>query len=344
MAAMVPVEVEQWHTSIRALLTEVTRRASEGVRGYCDRNSYAYISRVKKVESLAEKLETGRVAALSEIDDLFACCIIIPSLASEAPVIRDLEAMFHAVALKRRESTFKNPDVFRFEATRFIGRLRTSDIDDPRFGQLSFEVQIRTAFEHAWSVATHGEAYKGDRVDWKLERLAAQMKALVEQLDVLAVAYEQSAGSIIEHPCERTACESYALEKLTELCVTLPIPEECTPDGWGLFAKNIVGLADAAAWSRWFPLQTRVEKIVLAAIEEAQGLGTERYPRSLSLFQFVLGAAVERGVIPTRFRRDDYCLPISAALEMIFPRTQQIAIRCNLENAAIPEAEEPPGP
>lgn len=262
---MVPVEVEQWLSSVRSTLTEVSRRAKEAVRGYCETNGHAFIWRSKDAESLAEKLETGRIPVLCEIDDLFGCSVIISNLTLEEKVIADLEFMFAPVSVKRRESTFKSPEAFRFEATRFIGRLRITDIDDPRLGQLSFEIQIRTAFEHAWSVATHGEAYKANKVDWKLERLAAQMKALVEQLDMLAVDYENAAGSIVQHPFDRTDCESLALEKLASLV----IPEECKPAKWGLLAKNVVTLADTADWGERLPLITRVERLLEVARAEA---------------------------------------------------------------------------
>ncbi|HMO85223.1 MAG TPA: RelA/SpoT domain-containing protein [Lacipirellulaceae bacterium] len=328
---MVPIEVEQWLSSLRAPLADVIRRVTEGVRGLCERNGYAYVGRSKSAVSVAEKLETGRVASLRDIDDLFACSVIVPSLSHEDSVLKALEAMFAPVTIKRRNATFKNPDVFRFEATRFIGRIRVSEIEDHRLGQVSFEVQIRTAFEHAWSVATHGEAYKGDRVDWKLERLAAQMKALVEQLDMLAVDYAESADSIHEHPCDRTQCEVKALDGIRSLCTSFPVPEECTPAKWGLFAKNVIALAEAADWGNRLALEDRVGKIIAAARAEAENQKAAGYPRSLTLFQFVLGAGVQRGVIRTQFRRENYHPPISSALELIFPKTKQISQRCELE-------------
>lgn len=335
---MVPIEVEQWLSGLNVALAEVVRRATDGVRGYCERNGFAYLGRRKTANSISEKLETGRVIGLDEIDDLFACCIIIPSLADEDKVVQALDGMFNQVTIRHRAATFKNPDVFRFEATRYIGRLKVTEIDDPRLGNISFEIQIRTAFEHAWSVATHNEAYKGSRVDWKLERLAAQMKALVEQLDMLAVVYTESADALVEHPCDRTECEALALEQMKELCSSLPIPEECAPEKWGLFAKNVVGLAEAADWGAWLPLKERVDRILQASVAEAAAQKAVGYPSSLTLFQFVLGAAVQRNVIKTRFRREGYCPPISSSLETFFPKTKQIASRCNLSGGSTPQA------
>lgn len=126
------------------------------ISNYCDENEFASIHRFKKVESLAEKLESGRFEKWSDIEDTFGSAIIIPDLNYEKDVIEFLESTFLKVNIKKRGSTLKAPDVFRFDSTRFIGRLRPKDgILNPDIYNLSFEIQIRTAFEHAWAVTTH---------------------------------------------------------------------------------------------------------------------------------------------------------------------------------------------
>jgi hypothetical protein len=99
-------------------------------------------------------------------------------------VIDFLGRAFNQVVVRGRNDTRKPPDVFRFEATRFIGMLHRPAGTDPKepLFNLAFEVQVRSAFEHAWSVTTHELVYKSQSVDWKRMRLAAQLKAAVEQL------------------------------------------------------------------------------------------------------------------------------------------------------------------
>ena len=46
----------------------------------------------------------------------------------------------------------------------------------------------------------HGLAYKTDEVDWKRKRIAAQIKAMVEQLDQLIVSFEAAASPVVESP------------------------------------------------------------------------------------------------------------------------------------------------
>jgi ppGpp synthetase/RelA/SpoT-type nucleotidyltranferase len=69
--------------------------------------------------------------------------------------------------------------------------------------QLLFEVQIKSAFDHAWSTATHDLTYKAQQIDWRRLRLAAQIKAIVEQLDVAILGFEKMAPLIAENPDRR---------------------------------------------------------------------------------------------------------------------------------------------
>ena len=62
--------------------------------------------------------------------------------------------------------------------------------------QIQFEIQVKSAFEHAWSVSTHDLVYKNSEINWRKLRLAAQIKATVEQLDMLILAFEQTSEFI----------------------------------------------------------------------------------------------------------------------------------------------------
>lgn len=42
---------------------------------FCDNKGYALTSRIKAIESLAEKIETGRFKKWLELDDLFSCTV-----------------------------------------------------------------------------------------------------------------------------------------------------------------------------------------------------------------------------------------------------------------------------
>ena len=89
------------------------------------------------------------------------------------------------------------------DASRFYGRLRPSAAErDPRIDGIQFEIQVQTAFEHAWVAVTHDGVYKGGVVDWRRQRLAASLKAAVEQIDLMVVGFENVVGEIALHDWE----------------------------------------------------------------------------------------------------------------------------------------------
>ncbi len=62
----------QYHQH-RPLIDEVANRVKSALLNFCENKGYALTSRIKTIESLAEKIETGRFQKWSELDDLFAC-------------------------------------------------------------------------------------------------------------------------------------------------------------------------------------------------------------------------------------------------------------------------------
>lgn len=328
---MIPIEVEEWHGGISRHLEFVKDRVGSAVRNFCDKKGYAYSGRLKQSRSLCEKLETGRVSQLNEIDDLFGCSIIISSLSDEPSVLETLENMFSRVDIKHRANTDKAPDVFRFEATRFIGRLKSSDPDEGNVSKILFEIQVRTAFEHAWSVSTHQPAYKANTISWRLERLAAQMKALVEQLDSLAVSYSISAETLVGHPHHRTEAEAQVLEAFKGFYESSLIPEESIPEKWGLFAKNVVSLVEAADWGKWVSINDKAAATISEVGKSLENNGGPRFPLSITLFQYVLGSLMQSGVVKTTFRKPNYFPLITSALEQFFPKTRDVEQKCELK-------------
>lgn len=68
-------------------------------------------------------------------------------------------------------------------------RLFVSIREDPRyppspFQGVVFEVQVKTFLQHAWSVATHDLVYKSNEVSWSKERIAFQVKAMLEHVEM----------------------------------------------------------------------------------------------------------------------------------------------------------------
>ena len=70
------------------LLNKIVR---EIIFKYCSTNGYAFTDRIKAIDSLSEKIETGRFLKLSDIDDFYALSIIIPNLNKETEVLNFLK-------------------------------------------------------------------------------------------------------------------------------------------------------------------------------------------------------------------------------------------------------------
>ncbi len=112
---------------------------------------------------------------------------------------------------------------------------------------LTFEIQVRTAFEHAWMATTHALAYKPDRVDWRDLRLAARLKAAVEQLDDLVAGFQETAGRISEQKWPEIAAQRSVAEFFLEKVKNGLIPPEMAPASWFRFSGNLVTIVRKTA-------------------------------------------------------------------------------------------------
>ena len=175
-------------------LKEINERLSNEVRswleGQVQDNGWFFVHRIKKLESYALKAETGRVSNPARMEDFFACTIIV-STASEISEAESLLLTRYTVTERRPSEdqiTNKRSSNFLFDDLRLYLMLgpsatgRNTDLES-----LVFEVQVKTILQHAWSIATHDLIYKTDSVSWSKERIAFQVKAMLEHTE-LAIA------------------------------------------------------------------------------------------------------------------------------------------------------------
>lgn len=276
-------------------LERLERLVRETFERFCRTSHYAFVSRVKDELSVLDKIESGRYEKFLELDDLVACAVIIPTVLDETSVVDFCSQHFEIVARRGRGISNKAPEVFRFDLPRLVCRLRPLGLADPRVDivyRISFEVQVRTAFEHAWQVSMHSLAYKSEQFSWKRERLSAQLKAAVETLDSLILAFERLHAEVPESP-------DWHVEAITAVCDWLAsrlkagrLPAELGPPSLSRFARNVVGvLGDRASVAD-------VQRALAALDEWLEATGPTRIPRSLSLHQIVLGVLMTRSIVP----------------------------------------------
>ncbi len=314
-----PSQTRTKYVSVEQHLDFARGRVRETLQNFCEPRGYAFVSRVKTLSSLSEKIESGRFKRWSDIDDLIGCAIVVPTLAEEESAIEFLKQAFVTVNIKLRGSSKKAPEVFRFDTTRFIGRLSRPEhisAEDPLY-QVQFEIQVRSAFEHAWSVTTHALTYKGQHVDWNRIRLAAQLKAAVEQLDLLILAFEETSSRLPMSSWPETQAKTNLTTYFKEKFESGLLPAELRPQDWTRFSDNIYDMVRSSPWGQnRHPLH--IYNQVSSSMDTAIGsLGRERIPLSISLVQFVFASLTAAGILVEPMK--GYYPVITSELETLYP-------------------------
>lgn len=313
-----PEAIRDAFARVEPIISNVERYVRDTLEPYCRRLGYIFIDRRKTVDSLAEKLEGGRVGAWSDLDDLYACRVVVPVSEHEDGVLRKLDASFERVRLRSRSDARKAPDVFRFDGARWYGRLRgeTADRRQPGVGEQVFEVQIVTAFEYAWIAVTHDLVYKADNAEWRRQRLAAQLKAAVEQIEVLIAAFDPASSAIPESPWPETTAKTMIIDRFSLLVADRLVPETLRPQSWRRFADNVYALVRAYE-SNPHRLETAVSELLDIIEADLRGAAPRELPISGTLFQYVVsvvgrpetpGSLDAFTVVPSRELRDLYGL------------------------------------
>lgn len=277
----------------------VQNSLDQTLMNYAKKHLFAYTSRIKKLDSISEKIETGRYSSWVDIDDFVGCILIVPNLSYEEDVIQFLKSAFIEVDLRKKGSTFKNFDTFRFDSTRFIGKLKPpqSEVNKDIY-DVNFEIQIRSAFEHAWSVTTHDLAYKSKNIDWKVLRLAAQLKASVEQLDMIALSAKEVNKNITSYKWPDIDIKIKILDFIRDSFEKGKIPQEISPKDHSRVVDNIFALIKNKL-STWEARKLNKElKAIFDQIEkELDLLNTKGFPMTLSLYQVFFGILLKQRLI-----------------------------------------------
>lgn len=313
---IVPARLRTLFDEAAPFVKHVQKKVRETLVGYAEQEGFAFVGRPKSLESLAEKIESGRFPGWAEIDDLYAATLIIPSLKQEAEALRFLAEAFIEVQVRRRGSTKKPPETFRFDSTRFIGRLR-DESEDGGASRFLFEIQIKSAFEHAWAAATHSFAYKAGDAQWARMRVAAQLHAMVEQADTIVLGLDECVSNITPSTWPELERQGRIIGHFKEEIANGRIREEHAPSSWLRFGQNV----SALFWSL-----PKVKKMGLdKALGQLSGCLDEIPPLSITLFQWTLGALSSKGLVPRTV--SDFALPISHELEEFYPSTREIRTR-----------------
>jgi ppGpp synthetase/RelA/SpoT-type nucleotidyltranferase len=298
-----PESVRRAYGQVEPVLTEVSRYVQGTLEPYCREQSYLFIDRIKDLSSLSEKLETGRSNAWSDVDDLYACTVVVPVATHVESVLRKLDSSFRKRRAVMRGDVQKSPDAFRFDGIRWYGTARpeVSDRRQPGFSVQCFEVQVVTAFEYAWISVTHDLVYKSNEVDWRRFRLAAQLKAAVEQIEVLISTFDSASSAVEASPWPATDAAAEVVARCQLLVSDGLVPATLMPGSWRRFAENVCALVGSYERNRQ-ALGSAVATLLDAIDRELRGPDASTLPVSGTLFQYFV-AVVGRPDTPGNLNR-----------------------------------------
>jgi ppGpp synthetase/RelA/SpoT-type nucleotidyltranferase len=193
----VPLSIRDLHQQLTEQYQVLKVTVDDRLRRLKD-SRWHYESRLKELESYAQKLETGRIEDPRRLEDFFACTLVVSNAKELERAIRLVKDEF-VLKYRRPESsseTSKPPHSFAFDDLRLFVCLGTSPALPPKpEDELIFEVQIKTFLQHAWSIATHDLTYKTGDPNWSKARIAFQIKASLEHAELSIQEVEQLSKS-----------------------------------------------------------------------------------------------------------------------------------------------------
>ena len=298
----------------------VSKRALELLRPFCDENKYLLAHRLKELDSFLEKLETGRFN-VDEIDDIFAVTIIVPT---ERDVSKCVGAMPSGISIdvtKNTRSRKPEPETFRFDDTICICRLAPRRHDLRSAGDifdLKFEIQVRTITQHAWSVATHSLAYKAEKVDWRRYRLASQLRAIVEQLDLSYSKFDSLIPGLEKIASKRMVDKSRISEAIDDFFDRGLLHRAVSVDSRARVAETVAAVSSAANVSA-SKLVRQLDRYLVSA----------GCPKSLSLTQLWLGVFITENwtaKVESKLANRKKKILVTGELETVFPKVGKVPV------------------
>jgi len=250
------------------------------LRSKVEEKNWFFIHRLKEEESFALKIEAGRVDNPARMEDFFACTIVVPTVSQISEAEQLLEEMYKVQTRRppQDETTHKKASDFVFDDLRLYlkrGGSETGRNDD--LEGMVFEVQIKTILQHAWGIASHDLIYKTDNVSWPKERIAFQVKAMLEHAEIaIAEAKCLAASPAISKKDRNTDSTLEVIQVLRRFWSADRLPEDIKR-----LAESIRGVLKTC------DVQTnRLEALLQAEKDRSSGV----LPKNLSPYAFLVQA------------------------------------------------------
>lgn len=312
--------LEQAFNANKTSLALVESEARNVLGDFCTRNNFLLVGRAKDIESLRDKMETGRYPDFKSIDDAIAFSIVIDTLDQEDEVRRFIRNAFTVSSMKSG-NTIRDERTFDFDSTRMYCRL--IDNLETGIGEIIFEVQIRTLLQHAWSKITHRHVYKAQVYDSRAGRLAAELMAQLEAADRTFSRFDAVSKTVKVVARQDVVLSNSLTAMIDELVKSGTIPSEMRPANGRRLGENML-----SAIRKDFRRELNRPLEIIRNFLEGQ---KPSFPRSVSLFQLSIVALYQAGMLELGSRHKPRRYYITDELVSLFPIVETIAARVEVD-------------
>ena len=195
---IIPSEIAERYDEILPFLEKLQIDVDPILREIAYHLSGLYFSRIKSLESFAQKLESGKFDP-DKIVDLIGATIVVPTSTETKLVEKEVTSKF--TIHKRIENREKAPEEFIYDDLHlYISFNPPIAIPGQEYLKRKFELQVKTFLQYSWDKATHDLLYKGKALSWPLFRVAYQTKAMLEQADQILIQIEKTSDLCPTNP------------------------------------------------------------------------------------------------------------------------------------------------
>jgi ppGpp synthetase/RelA/SpoT-type nucleotidyltranferase len=314
--------LEQAFSERQTILETVESAARSILDDFCKRRGFLLAGRAKSMESLRDKLETGRYADLDDVDGAIAFSIVIDTTSQESEVRKFIRKSFLVISV-RSGTTLQDERTFDFDCTRIYCRLEDKLQLGNGIDRITVEIQIRTILQHAWSKITHPLVYKANIFDARAARLAAELMAQLESIDRSFSHFRTNSRSV-KVVNRRDMIGSSALTAMIDQLVSDGvIPSEMRPSNGRRLGENIYSAIRRDLRHHY----TKHIKTIKEFLEAQKG----KFPRSVSLFQLAIVALYDANALDHGNADRPRRYYVTDELISLFPHAASIPNRVKIE-------------
>lgn len=293
-----------------------------------------YKDRLKQLESFALKVETGRAENPAELEDFFACTVVVPTLGHIEEAVRLIGTIYEVATRRPPDDTLthKQASDFMFDDLRlYVRRKPLASGRDADLDSLLFEIQVKTILQYAWGVATHDLIYKTGTISWPKERIAYQVKAMLEHAEAAIADAENLSNTV-------------AVAKQNQTTKDLLTIIQQIREAWrGRIEELPADLKRLAETVRQLLAAADVAPTDLRAILDAEKRRAGFIPRDLSPYAFIVQAMAQSTTLnfERKFKRGHIKLHLVIHGDMDLPEWMKEEQPRILNLQKPPEAPEP---